>query len=116
MKYVWHCILSIALLSAVAIAQDAPKRITRAEAMSAVTTKVQPDYPAIGRQLKMQGSVQLDVTVSEAGEVTKVDVVSGNPVLTAAAVQAVKRWKFKPFQDNGKAIRVVAPILVDFKL
>lgn len=116
MKYLWHCILSMALLSAVALAQDAPKKITRAEALSAVTTKVQPDYPSIARQLKMQGTVEVDVTVSETGEVTKVDVVSGNPVLTAAAVQAVKHWKFKPIQENGKAIRVLAPIVVDFKL
>jgi protein TonB len=108
--------LSMALLGAVALGQDAPKKITRSEALSAVTTRIQPEYPNMARQLKMQGSVDLEVLVSETGEVAKVDIVSGNPILTASAVQAVKRWKFKPFQENGKAIRVLAPVSLDFKM
>lgn len=120
MKYGWHYVAVVALLGAVALAQtldhNAPRKITRAEALSALTTKVQPDYPPMARQLKMQGTVELEVLVSETGEVTKVDIVSGNPVLTAPAVQAVKHWKFKPFMEDGKAVRVLAPIVMDFKL
>jgi TonB family protein len=69
--------------------------------MSGVATKVQPDYPNIARQLKIQGAVELEVEVGESGEVVKVDIVSGNPVLTQSAAQAVKRWKFKPFLEVG---------------
>ena len=54
--------------------------------------------------------------VQETGAVASVEIVSGNPVLTAPSVQAVKRWKFKPFMEDGKAIRVLAPINLDFKL
>ena len=105
-----------ALLGVIALAQDAPKKITRAAALSSVATKIQPDYPPMARQLKIQGTVEIDAEVTEAGEVTKVDIVSGNPVLTAPAALAVKRWKFKPFLEDGKAVRVIAPIVIDFKL
>ena len=112
----WHVMTLVALFGAVVWAQDAPKKITRSEALGAVTSKAPPDYPSLARQLKIQGAVELDVLVSESGDVVKVDIVSGNPVLTAPAVQAVKRWKFKPFQEDGKAIKVIAPLLLDFKL
>lgn len=116
MKLLCRLIVLAGLLGAVVSAQDAPKKITRAEALSALATKVQPDYPNIARQLKIQGTVELSVVVTESGEVAKVDIVSGNPVLTAPSVQAVKRWKFKPFTEDGKPIRVQAPVTVDFKL
>ena len=115
MKHFWHCIALAALLGAVVSAQDEPKKITRAEALSAVATKVQPDYPPMARQLRIQGTVELQVLVAETGEVLKVDIVSGNPLFTGPSAQAVKRWKFKPFVENGKPIRVLAPVTIDFK-
>ena len=116
MKYFWHCIALAALLGAFAWAQDEPKKITRGEALSAVATKVQPEYPPVARQLRIQGTVELQVLVAETGEVLKVDIVSGNPMFTGPSAQAVKRWKFRPFVENGKAIRVLAPVTIDFKI
>jgi protein TonB len=116
MKQLWTSMALAGLLGVVALAQDAPKKITRAAALNSVATKIQPEYPAMARQLKIQGTVEVDAEVTEAGDVTKVDIVSGNPVLTAPSVQAVKRWKFKPFVEDGKAVRVIAPIVLDFKL
>ncbi|MEI9974933.1 MAG: energy transducer TonB [Ignavibacteriota bacterium] len=116
MRQIWNSIALVALLGAVALAQDAPKKITRAAALSSVVTRIQPDYPPMARQLKIQGPVELEANVSETGDVSKVNIISGNPVLTASAVQAVKRWKFKPFTEDGKAVAVVAPIVIDFKL
>ena len=116
MKFLWHVAALVALLGAVGLAQDTPKKITRSEALGALATKVQPDYPIMAKQLKIQGTVELEAIVTETGTVGNVQIVSGNPVLTAPAVQAVKRWKFKPFLEDGKAIRVLAPINLDFKL
>ena len=116
MKSTWLMIAAVTLLGSLALAQEAPKKITRGEALSAVVNKVQPEYPPIARQLKVQGTVELEASVSETGEVTKVDIVSGNPMLTAPAANAVKHWKFKPFQEDGKPVRVVAPITMDSKL
>lgn len=116
MRCVRYWVAMAGMLAAIALAQDTPKKISRSEALSAVITKIQPEYPAIARQLKLQGAVDLEVLVGETGDVVKVDIVSGNPVLTAPATQAVKRWKFKPFLENGHAIRVSAPVELDFKL
>jgi periplasmic protein TonB len=97
-------------------AQDGIKKVTLAEANAAVASKTPPEYPAIGRQLKIEGKVELEAVVSENGLVEKVNIVSGNPVLTKAAVEAVKHWKFAPFADGGKPCKAIAPLSISFKL
>src|SRR5436305_12434411 len=62
-----------------------------------------PVYPLEAREKGMQGEVRLKLEVSETGDVEKVDVVSGDPILAQAAVPAAKKWRFKPFIRNGKA-------------
>ena len=96
--------------------QDAPKRISAPEATAAITSKVPPDYPPVARQLKIEGKVELEAVVAENGAVEKVSIVSGNPVLTKPAVEAVKRWKFVPFEDGGKPCKALAPLSINFKL
>jgi periplasmic protein TonB len=105
-----------AILSVAGFSQDQPKKVTRTEAMSATTTKVQPEYPNIARQLKIEGSVELEALVAENGIVEKVNIVSGNPVLTRPAAEAVKKWKFAPFTTAGKVVKVLAPISLTFKM
>ena len=115
-KTLSHIITLVALLGAAASAQDAPKKITKLEAMDAIAAKQQPEYPPVARQLKIQGTVEFLVLVTENGSVKKVDIVSGNPVLTGPSAMTVKGWKFKPFQEGGKPIQVLAPVSLDFKL
>jgi TonB family protein len=97
-------------------AQDGIKKVTLAEANAAVTMKTAPEYPAIGRQLKIEGKVELEAVVAENGMVEKVNIVSGNPVLTKPAAEAVKHWKFTPFADGGKPCKAIAPLSISFKL
>ena len=97
-------------------AQDTPKRATRAEGESSVVTKVPPVYPPIAKQLKIQGNVELEAFVNTSGEVEKVSIVSGNPVLTKPAAEALKKWKFKPFVSDGQALGQLVPINISFKL
>src|SRR4051812_11262987 len=99
--------LAIVLLALVAVLPatgQEPKKVTKSEGLNAATTKVQPDYPAMARQLKIEGAVELEAVVAETGAVEKVNIVSGNPVLTRPAVEAVKRWKFAPFTADGKSV------------
>jgi protein TonB len=103
-------------LAAVCYAQDQPKKVTKTEALNAATTKVQPDYPAIAKQLKIEGAVELEAVVSESGTVEKVNIVSGNPVLTRPAVDALKKWKFAPFTADGKTVKAVVPVSLHFKM
>jgi protein TonB len=105
-----------ALFLSTSLAQEAPKKVTKAEGLNAVTTKVPPDYPTIARQLKIEGSVELEAVVTETGVVEKVNIVSGNPVLTRPASDAIKKWKFAPFTSDGKAVRALVPVTLSFKM
>lgn len=98
------------------LAQDAPKKVSKSEGLNAVTAKVAPEYPAIAKQLKIEGSVELEVLVAESGTVEKVNIVSGNPVLTRPASDALKKWKFAPFTSDGKAVKALVPVSLSFKM
>jgi periplasmic protein TonB len=97
-------------------AQGEMKKVSRAEAIAATQSKVQPEYPPLARQLKVQGAVELEAVVSEDGTVEKVNILSGNPVLTKPASEALKKWKFKPFVSEGKPVKALAPVSFDFSL
>jgi periplasmic protein TonB len=112
----WRSIL-LPLVAVFALsAQDDIKRVSLAEANAAIASKIPPEYPALGKQLKLEGKVELEAVVAENGTVEKVNIVSGNPVLTRPAVDAVKRWKFNPFVIDGKISRALAPLSISFKL
>ena len=109
-------VLCLVGLIAVVFGQSAPRRLSRGESMSAVVNKVAPEYPQIAKQLKLEGAVDLEVTVAESGVVEAVKIVSGNPVLTRPAVDAVKKWRFEPQTDGGKPIKALAEVTISFKL
>ena len=67
----------------------------RAADERAVKARVAPAYPEIARRLKIAGLVKIEATVDPAGKVTGVKTVSGNRMLSAAAEDAVRRWKFE---------------------
>ena len=62
----------------------------------AVKSKVPPVYPEIARRMKIEGDVRLAATVDANGKVMDVKEVSGNHILSLAAQEAVRRWKFEP--------------------
>jgi TonB family protein len=76
--------------------------------------KVKPDYPPAAAPDKLQGQVIVRIVVNEAGDVDSAEVISGNPVLAAAAVDAVKQWKFKPFIKNGQPVKAAVKLPFDF--
>jgi protein TonB len=95
-------------------AAEGPRKVSQAEALTAVVNKVTPDYPAMARQLKIAGAVTMEIVIGEAGSVETVNSVSGNPVLTKAAGEALRKWKFKPFSANGAPVKAQAQIVIDF--
>lgn len=78
--------------------------------------KVQPPYPQMARQMRLSGSVQVQITISESGEVADAFVLSGHPVLREASLQAVRQWLFKPTELNGRPVRAIGVITFNFKL
>ncbi len=77
---------------------------------------VNPSYPALATEARVQGVVVLEVTVDAQGNVESVKVLSGHPLLREAAVQAVKQWRYKPTHLNGEAVPVIADVTVRFNL
>lgn len=63
--------------------------------------RVEPEYPADAKAQHIQGSVVLDVQVLRTGSVGNIGVISGDPLLTQAAVEAVKQWRYQPDNANG---------------
>ncbi len=93
---------TLALMTTLAVSASA------ADARS-VQSRVAPTYPEIAKRLKIAGTVRLEVTVDPSGKVTDVKSVSGNHMLTPAAEEAVRRWKFVP----GTGIATV-PVDINF--
>src|SRR5271157_4674546 len=68
----------------------------RAADVRAVKSRVPPVYPEIAKRMKIDGSVKVEVTVDADGKVSDVKTVSGNRVLSSAAEDAVRKWRFEP--------------------
>jgi len=71
----------------------------------AIKSRVPPVYPVIAQRMKITGVVKLSVTVNAEGKVTDVKPVSGNGILSGAAVEAVRNWKFEP-GDGAATVEV----------
>ncbi|MCC6291163.1 MAG: energy transducer TonB [Bryobacterales bacterium] len=101
--------------AAVSIAAEEPVRIPQPTAMSNATNKVAPSYPAVARQLRLTGDVEVDVVIGEDGRVQDAKVIKGNAVFSAATVDAVKKWSFKPIQVQGKTQTVLTTLTFSFR-
>lgn len=77
-------------------------------------TQVQPTYPEFAREAQIQGRVTLHVLVGKDGRVKNVKVIKGVTGLNDAAVEAVKKWVFKPALSNNKPVAVWVEVPVDF--
>lgn len=63
-----------------------------------------PQMPAMLRVAELDGFVSVDILVSDMGKVWCANVISGSPLLTTSAIDAVKDWTFQPKKKNGKAV------------
>jgi protein TonB len=97
-----------------ASAADTTLRIAEAEGKKAAIEKPAPEYPLVARQLKVIGKVSLEATVTVDGQVSDIRIVSGNPILTKPAAEALKKWRFKPFKEDGKPVAAVVTLSFEF--
>lgn len=74
----------------------------------------QPPYPPAARAVRATGSVSVQVTVDEKGDVISANAVSGHPLLKSAAVQAARGAKFEPTKLSGKPVRVSGILTFNF--
>ena len=78
--------------------------------------KVQPLYPASAKKMQAAGSVQVQVMISEEGRVIEATTVSGHPLLRNAAMDAARKWVFKPTILNGIPMKVESTLTFVFTL
>jgi protein TonB len=77
---------------------------------------VDPQYPEIAKQARVQGIVILECTISPQGKVTNVTVLRGIPLLNDAAQDAVRQWVYTPTLLNGVPVPVIMTVTVNFRL
>ena len=76
-----------------------------------------PSYPPIAKQARIQGAVVLSAVIAKDGTVEKLTVISSaNPLLTPAAMDAVKKWVYIPTILNNEPVEVATEITVNFTL
>jgi TonB family protein len=112
--------VSLSLISTFTVAQSsstAPKSTPEAANLSTSTpapdsrslmfrTIVPINYPQAAQDAGTQGRVVVRMTVNESGDVESAGIVSGAPILASAATEAIKEWKFQPYIQDGKPVRV----------
>ena len=79
-----------------------------------LVSKVQPDYPTAAKLLNRQATLVLKATIAKDGSVREVRVVSGDAIFRDAAIKAVKQWRYRPYNLNGKAIEAETLITINF--
>lgn len=91
-------------------------RVSSGVSQGMLVRRVQPDYPPLARQARIQGSVILEATISKDGAIENLRTISGHPMLVPAAINAVKQWKYRPYLLNGEPVEVQTTIQVNFTL
>ena len=112
-------LLLLFALTALALSQVAtPTRVRVSQDVAAglILNKVAPVYPPLARQARIQAPVNLKVQISKSGDVEKVELISGHPMLAPSAIEAVKQWKYKPYLLNGEPVEVETKVVVNFTL
>ena len=111
-------VLGGVLNSPVAVPKVELKRVRVSQGVSQglLTHKVEPQYPPLAKQAHVQGTVVLHAVIGKDGHVQGLQVMSGHPMLSAAAINAVKQWQYKPYMLNGQPVEIDTTITVNFTL
>jgi protein TonB len=95
---------------------QAAQRVPITSGDQVVSHEVEPSYPYLAKQQKVQGSVLLRALVSKSGDIQDLQVLKGPTMLAEAARDAVKQWRFKPYYQDGQPVETEAQIRVNFTI
>lgn len=93
-----------------------PVRISSGVAEGHLLAPIQPVYPVIAKAARIQGRVVIEAIISKQGFVAQAHVLSGQPMLAQAALEAVSRARYQPYKLNGEPVEVDTTISIDFVL
>ncbi len=110
-------VVSVLLPTAVAQVSAQPRvRVSPGVMWGSLLKRVNPTYPPLARQARIQGTVILKIRINRSGKVENVALESGHPMLAPAAIEAVKQWEYQPPLLNGEPIDVETTVQVSFTL
>ncbi len=94
------------------------KRITVGGAVQSakMLKTVQPEYPPLAKQSRIQGTVRFTAAIGQDGKIKNLTLLGGHPLLVQSAVEAVKQWVYNPTLLNGEPVEVITQIDVNFTL
>jgi protein TonB len=98
------------------VVRHGPYRVGGRVQAPRVIRQVQPVYPVLAREAKIYGVVVIDSVIDADGNVTEMKLVSGHPLLTQAAFDAVGQWKYQPTLLNGTPVAIEMYVTVHFNL
>ena len=101
---------------AVKVVSSRPFAISSGVATGMLIRQTQPVYPTIAKEARVSGTVVLHATISKNGTIKDLQVVSGSPMLQQAAIDAVRTWRYKPYQLSNEPVDVETTISVVFTL
>jgi protein TonB len=78
--------------------------------------RVQPQYPTLARQARVQGIVILRALITREGKIANLQVVGGHPLLVQSAMDAVLQWRYRPYYLNNEPVEVETQVTVNFTL
>lgn len=78
--------------------------------------KVDPEYPAAAVERRIQGIVRFTATIGKDGQIERLRLISGHPLLVRAARVAAEQWIYRPTLSGGKPIRVITTVDIHFQL
>jgi protein TonB len=90
-------------------------KISQGVSQGLLIKKVQPQYPQAALAVHAQGAVQIEATVNKEGNVINPKVLSGDPILGRAALEAVRQWRYKPYSLDGQPVEIQTQITINFK-
>jgi TonB family protein len=105
-------VFALMLLFATAVSAETStiKAVPAPEADSHIVQRVEPIIPPLAKAARIGGTVKLNIIISASGDVSSVRLISGHPMLAPSAIDTVKRWKYRPFLEDGKPVAVSTDI------
>jgi len=97
--------------------QPAPRlRVSAGVAAGQLIVPIQPVYPVIAMEARIQGTVVVDAVIGKDGRIASLHIMSGPPLLAGAAIAAIQRARYRPWTLNGEPVEVETTIRIVFSL
>jgi protein TonB len=104
------------VVAAIPSVPNHPVRVSGLVVEGLLIRKTVPRYPPIAIATRTEGTVTLQATISKAGTIENLRVVSGSPMLRQEAIDAVQTWLYKPYLLSGEPVEVDTTVNVVFSL